>query len=845
MDIANSERVILAVKHYSKQQHGLGLISPVAEVVDGKMVPLTADNFCATRQVFIPSRYDELDSKFRTGELFRIPVELNTVISEKTANPCKYKGLGSRAEKIQQSEIAEIIVSPLPDRNSRVFTVAVLPSTPYIFTKDDLGQCYGPFEWQQIEDSDGGALEIELKFITGGGLGAVGRTKQIHQISKQVVHDKEVSCEVNGDSRKYVSGVAGFVNNSAYFDYASDKDIVDYIRIIAGDAGSRVVDRKSLSALAALAAKGPQGTTALAKNRLAAFSSLVEDGVDFQELIQDKFDGYLKSETGLKLVEDYVQRNKARYIEQLKKDKQIELDEIIGKKREEIRLSEETYEQMRKTLTGLNDEIERKRREAEKDVMADQAVILAAASAQTTAKLDELKRESEQIEGRLKDLRDRWKSYDTADLLEQKIRDQRVEVRILQSQVGEEKKQLSSLRQEIGKEEDELRKKLRELKPYVEHINGAFITGEMELPSIAVHTNGTAPQEMSPLQRSVVESVQQRFSKRGRSFKDWEVANILISTQQSFITFMAGLPGVGKTSLGRLIAQAQDLSPRLHEVSVARGWTSLKDIVGFHNPLSDRFQASNTGLYQFLSVLDNESKENSSPAMSYVLLDEANLSPIEHYWSEFMGMSDSHVDRKLRIGERVLSIPNNLRFLATINYDGTTEPLSPRVIDRAPILVMNPGAIGEFDGSLGAATIDLPLSASLMESLFGLFGDIPSFEVDEETAFEDVYEVLRDPSSDKGRPVSISQRKIAAIRQYCARARSLMRPEGGALMALDLAILQHVLPQVRGHGQKFAKRMDDLKRTLDIHSLSRSSEYLEKMISYGQADLHSYDFFCW
>jgi len=56
--------------------------------------------------------------------------------------------------------------------------------------------------------------------------------------------------------------------------------------------------------------------------------------------------------------------------------------------------------------------------------------------------------------------------------------------------------------------------------------------------------------------------------------------------------------------------------------------------------------------------------------MAYVLLDEANLSPIEHYWSTFMGMTDGRRN-DLHLGDTVVRIPDHLRFVATINYDRT------------------------------------------------------------------------------------------------------------------------------------------------------------------------------
>ena len=148
-----------------------------------------------------------------------------------------------------------------------------------------------------------------------------------------------------------------------------------------------------------------------------------------------------------------------------------------------------------------------------------------------------------------------------------------------------------------------------------------------------------------------------------------------------------------------------------------------------------------------------------------------------------------------------------------------------------------------YDELSSPQKLDFPFSSEKMSELFGVTTRIPDFEPAEEGAFDSIREVLANVS-DKGRSISISQRKIIAIRQYCGRARSIMSPESD-LLALDLAVLQHVLPQVRGHGVKFAERMKELKKTLDSHQLNKSSQYLDRMIAYGETDLHSYDFFCW
>jgi hypothetical protein len=327
---------------------------------------------------------------------------------------------------------------------------------------------------------------------------------------------------------------------------------------------------------------------------------------------------------------------------------------------------------------------------------------------------------------------------------------------------------------------------------------------------------------------------------------DAQIANVLVSTQQSMLTFFAGLPGIGKTTLARLLAVVQDVSPRLKEVPVARGWTSQKELIGFHNPLANRFQPSGTGLYPFLKALDAE--ENvTAQAMSYVLLDEANLSPIEHYWSAFMGMTDVHGNRLLQVGQDTIRIPEHLRFIGTINYDGTTEPLSPRILNRAPIIMIDSEGIDNepVDNDDVPQRQSLPLSFDEMQALFGNERrNGPDLSRHEKPVFEKLRAALTETNPQLGRPLAISPRKEIAVRNYCDKARALML-DVGELAALDLAVLQHILPSVRGNGTAFALRLENLRDALSSAGLRKSPAFIQQMIESGNQEMHSYDFFCW
>ncbi len=840
-----SERIIIGTKLQAKNQPTLGLIAAIAEEVDGGLYSITDEGFCPTRQVFVVGRYEEIEARFRPGELFRIRVELSQTQpgQEKFGLQCKYKALGNAAEKLQPNEIVEILEAELPDRNFRRLAVNSLPGTKYVLLKSGSGNFYGPFEWEDKSQPEE-TTEIELKIITGGGLGKAGRLRQIRQISASTMARHIVDLTSIAGRKILVQNVAS-IAESGFEEYASDKEIIDYVKTVAGDAAGRIIDRKSLATLSSMASLSKQGSEQLVRNRIAIFNKILASNADLLGDMNELCSSYLKNEAGAKFLEEYVQINRAKYIDQLKREKDFEVHEKIKRSQDEFNQIQIAIERARKEETSLNDKITAKRESLERDVLADQQAYVDKVSKDFQEKIALLKSEEEEANKRITKIRASLAAYEEVDGVESLVTERRGVLRQLNFDIDNSKKELSALREESRKEEDDIRKKLRGMKPYVDHLNGAYTGENPKVRNIDVVCADITNKDEIHGQRSVIESVRTRLAGLGRSLSEQQVANLLISTQQSFITLFAGLPGVGKTSLCKLMAQVQGVEKRLLSVSVARGWTSIRDLVGFLNPLNDRFQPSATGMYEFLQALNKEAGSSAINPMAYILLDEANLSSIEHYWSAFMAISDATSEQMLAIGSGQITLPRNLRFLATINYDGTTEPLSPRILNRASVIVMNPDQIAsrqQYDEEL---LQELPIPSRLMDSLFGLFEEAPLLEIEEESAIDSIREVLADASIDKGRSIYISQRKMNAIRHYCGRARTIMRSGGSEVAALDWATMQHILPQVSGHGSKFGARLIALRKCLEDNGLEMSAEYLDRMIANGQSDLHSYEFFCW
>lgn len=134
------------------------------------------------------------------------------------------------------------------------------------------------------------------------------------------------------------------------------------------------------------------------------------------------------------------------------------------------------------------------------------------------------------------------------------------------------------------------------------------------------------------------------------------IINIAICMTQGFLTVFSGEPGCGKTSICNIFANVLGLNKiqylvknqdalienvtRYIPISVERGWTSKRDFIGYFNPLSKSFDKSNGRVYDGLKILDMENKSDASRFPFLILLDEANLSPMEYYWADFMNVCD-------------------------------------------------------------------------------------------------------------------------------------------------------------------------------------------------------------
>lgn len=320
-----------------------------------------------------------------------------------------------------------------------------------------------------------------------------------------------------------------------------------------------------------------------------------------------------------------------------------------------------------------------------------------------------------------------------------------------------------------------------------------------------------------------------RYVKTRREYSRNDIINIYISIAQNFITIFSGEPGTGKTSMCNIIAETlgllkygEDMN-RFVSVSVERGWSSKRDFIGYYNPLTRKYDKSNSKVYDALRKLDVERDKSKYPFI--IMLDEANLSPIEYYWADFMRLTDrsSLNDMFINIGaERELYVPDTLKFVATINTDQTTEILSPRLIDRACIIKL-PKVEPKYSTSDSTESIEI----ITWENFINAFSKTTELNSITQKAIKEIYKLFNDYG------MSVSPRIQLGIKKYIMAAQEIMEDEPDTLArekALDFAIVQKLLPKINGYYSVYERFFDSMKQFCKEYNLNMTEEAISKII---------------
>jgi energy-coupling factor transporter ATP-binding protein EcfA2 len=217
----------------------------------------------------------------------------------------------------------------------------------------------------------------------------------------------------------------------------------------------------------------------------------------------------------------------------------------------------------------------------------------------------------------------------------------------------------------------------------------------------------------------------------------------LRAIQSNVLLILNGPSGTGKSSLVNAFAKALK-GARSSMVPVQSSWTDKQDLLGYFSPSERRYVET-----PFLRALLDA---KNTDGLHLICLDEMNLSHVEYYFAEFLSLREQdrpvislypkryfdeasefctvyrektettyEEDIRYRDASALIAypselmIPDNVRFIGTLNMDHTVKPLSPKVIDRSLILeldhtTLDDAIIEEIKSNPQVGQIEVPLS---------------------------------------------------------------------------------------------------------------------------------------
>lgn len=800
--------------------------------------------------IYISKGFEEVDKKYGEKELFYLDKHFfDAERTEILSSGNQFFTLGNNTSALKVSTLMPVVNGALPPQSSGKLDESIeLPNKEAFFLFDNKTY-YGPLTAAQDVDS----------YIISPKTTPLFNRQNDHILSftPESIEPYIRTASVSGKDRSYILSLK-LLSNIKYetIDYISNDKLISYFSKLSFGRSKKpsLAKREAQLLQRAISESSKRNSASQDEDRVNRIKDLLGDYLSEADIGGDLVKSYLNdSLEGRVFLNDFVDKNR----DDLLKSHQAELESELENKKEAINKSlnelDDRLLSKKDELAKINAKVDIERAKAQKTIdeeleKAQIKIDEAREKSEDEAKSIMAKKQSS-LQETITTLEEQKKQHELEceDLLRKaadlkNYGDLEKETKLLDSQV-------ELLKRSAQNYEDTLRNTDRLSQALVD---SQLVVDVMKGRGIGNTQNSDfKPQPAPPLAtnhpseaKGLIEKITYAFeSDGGKLFSYDEMANLLVSMTQSFITILSGPPGVGKTSTAIRLAKSLHMgmngsTQNFLNISVGRGWVSNRDIIGFYNALRGEFQPSRTGLYEFLKLGKNKDYE-LSPRL--VLLDEANLSGIEHYWSDFLGMCDPEGQKKIETGctneaLKYIEVGENTRFIATINNDATTERLSPRMIDRAPVISLEidspqESTLGEFSNLDGA------IKYSELHRFFGI-KDQAELDTNEEKKLTSILEILRRRDNSWGQPINISARKLSAITNYCYVISPLLTSD----QAMDFAIAQHVLPHIEGYGSGFKDRLESMRSELGA-DLPRSRNIMDRIISSGSELTNSYSFF--
>ncbi len=837
-----------------------GHVVPIAKIENGSISDIDPKDYPNTGTIFISRNYEEIDNKFNSDELFLIRANLSFDYEENQDLPHKSKfwSDNTNLKPLDNNTLIPILISNnLPEKETGIWhniSSNDVPNKPFFILMGNY--IYGPFLPQSKNEN------VEVTPYSSTILGTPQNTIAKLDWAYLEKNSLVLSSNINSKRKiflKSLSSISDLTNKKEnQVDFISNANLVNFFTKNGFGKNLGNLSKAEASKLKGLIesfSKEKAFTNNIQNNeRFIRIKTILDEFIDSNNENYNIINNFLKSKDGQNYLEKYFEKNQ--------EEMTLILEDKIKKQHDAI------YQQYTSNLNDRKSRLD-KQFENEKELFSKQIENLKieleslknesknAAEAKVDENIQLKKEELEILNTQLnKILKDKF----DADNLDEA----RSYLKFLEKKTKEEVKELEEqieiynttieTQKNLFKDNTNLSSAISQTKL----IQSIFEESEKKEENVDYEENIFTPLPIENRYYNSLENLDNRAeyikliqnninSAKEKTLSYDETANLIITLLQNYITVFSGPPGVGKTSTANNIGNALGLvdpilrSKNFLNVAVGRGWTTTHDFLGYYNSLRNSFQPSKTGLYQFLK----EENKTTNDFLKIVLLDEANLSSIEHYWSDFLSICDNFENKSIDLGMpdknlRFLNLPSSLRFIATINNDSTVEPLSDRLLDRAAIITLNNDHNNDdydcndlLNGAIPYDILKNSFTISNQEN------DIDNLDFSLGIVNSVVAELKTD--NIKGGQIQISNRKINTIKNYLKIANDIGFENH--LSPTDYAISQHILPKIKGHGPNLKLRLENILKIIKDNDLKNSQKILTNILNNGNSFTDSFDFF--
>ena len=355
------------------------------------------------------------------------------------------------------------------------------------------------------------------------------------------------------------------------------------------------------------------------------------------------------------------------------------------------------------------------------------------------------------------------------------------------------------------------------------------------------------------LNRDVLQRLEEYVAAQGFTYPDGTVRDLYISLQTKPFCILAGISGTGKTRLTSLFAEAltADSERQYRLLPVRPDWADSTPTLGYVNLLTPGTEGRGRFVSTpFLDFVRRAAQPENAHRAYFLCLDEMNLARIEHYFAEVLSAMETPTRELLLPDGRSLRLPANLFLTGTLNLDESTHTLSRKVLDRANTLVLREVRLREDEAGekpserrgdltpevcqalfLHARTRTVAAARTKLRNVSRQGADFAVLIVGRLTEANDILE----PHG-----LHFAYRIRDEVLRYCANS---FDTDGGGLLtpeatddgdsnlhtALDLQILQKVLPRLSGTRESLGQPVQDLRRWAERARLPRTVQKLERM----------------